>query len=78
MTRKRSVNYFSDTLSKLKVTKSVMYNNYFVDSTKIEGMRIWKNTGLNSNGQPTSTRTATDMKITLVIEKPLLGQHCML
>ena len=55
-----------------------MYNNYFVDSTKIEGMRIWKNTGLNSNGQPTSTRTATDMKITLVIEKPLLGQHCML
>ncbi len=55
---------FSDTLTKLNATKSVTYNNYFVDSTKIEGTRTWKNTGPNSNGQPTYTRTATEMKIT--------------
>ena len=55
---------FSDTLSKLNATKTVTYNNYFIDSTKIEGTRIWKNTGLNNNNQPTYTRTATDMKLT--------------
>jgi hypothetical protein len=55
---------FSDTLSKLNATKSVMYNSYSIDSIKIEGTRTWKNTGPNSSGQPTYTRTATDMKMT--------------
>lgn len=55
---------FSDTISKLNATKTVTYENYFVDSTKIEGVRIWKNTGLNSSGQPTFTRTATNIKLT--------------
>ena len=40
-----------------------MYNNYFVDGTQIEDTRTWKNTGLNSNGQPTYTRIATNMKL---------------
>jgi hypothetical protein len=54
----------SDSLTNLNATKSVSYENYFVDSTKIEGTRAWKNTGRNAAGQPTFTRTATNMKLT--------------
>lgn len=55
---------FSDTLTKLNATKTVRYENYYVDSTKIDGTRTWKNTGQNTNGQPTYTRTSTNMTLT--------------
>ena len=54
----------SDSLSKLGATKSVTYNNFTLDSTKVEGMRKWTNTGKNAQGQPSFKREATNMKLT--------------
>jgi hypothetical protein len=54
----------SDTLTKTGATKSVTYNNFVLDSTKVEGSRKWTNTGKNALGQPTFKREATNMKLT--------------
>ncbi len=54
----------SDTLIKSNATKSVTFQNFYVDSAKIEGTRTWKNNGNNAQGQPSFTRTITNGKIT--------------
>jgi hypothetical protein len=54
----------SDTLTKTGATKTVTYNNFVLDSTKVEGTRKWTNTGKNALGQPTFKREATNMKLT--------------
>lgn len=54
----------SDTLTKANATKTVTYNNFYIDSAKIEGTRTWKNNGANAQGQPSFTRTVTNGKIT--------------
>jgi hypothetical protein len=54
----------SDSLTKTGATKMVTYNNFFLDSTKVEGSRKWTNTGKNAQGQPTFKREATNMKLT--------------
>ena len=42
----------------------VTYNNFTLDSTKVEGSRKWTNTGKNAQGQPTFKREATNIKLT--------------
>jgi hypothetical protein len=54
----------SDSLTKTGATKTVTYNNFVLDSTKVEGIRKWTNTGKNALGQPTFKREATNMKLT--------------
>jgi hypothetical protein len=54
----------SDSLTKTGATKTVTYNNFVLDSTKVEGTRKWTNTGKNALGQPTFKREATNMKLT--------------
>jgi hypothetical protein len=54
----------SDSLTKTGATKMVTYNNFYLDSTKVEGSRKWTNTGKNAQGQPTFKREATNMKLT--------------
>jgi hypothetical protein len=54
----------SDTLTKTGATKMVTYNNFVLDSTKVEGSRKWTNTGKNAQGQPTFKREATNLKLT--------------
>ena len=54
----------SDSLMKPNSTKTVTFQNFYVDSAKIEGTRTWKNNGLNAQGQPSFTRTVTNGKIT--------------
>ncbi len=54
----------SDSLTKVGATKTVTYNNFSVDSAKVEGTRKWTNTGKNAQGQPTFKREATNMKLT--------------
>jgi hypothetical protein len=54
----------SDSLTKTGATKTVTYNNFYLDSVKIEGTRKWTNTGKNAQGQPTFKREATNMKLT--------------
>ena len=48
----------SDTLTKANATKTVTFDNFYVDSAKIEGTRIWKNNGTTSQG-PSFTRSVT-------------------
>jgi hypothetical protein len=54
----------SDSLTKTGATKTVTYNNFYLDSAKVEGTRKWTNTGKNAQGQPTFKREATNMKLT--------------
>jgi hypothetical protein len=54
----------SDSLTKTGATKLVTYNNFVLDSTKVEGSRKWTNTGKNAQGQSTFKREATNLKLT--------------
>ena len=54
----------SDTLTKTGATKTVTFENFFVDSVKVEGTRKWTNNGKNNAGQPSFTRTLTGGKLT--------------
>jgi hypothetical protein len=54
----------SDSLMKPGATKTVTYNNFTLDSTKVEGTRKWTNTGRNPQGQPTFKREAINLKLT--------------
>lgn len=44
--------------------RTISHDNFYIDGVKVEGTRVWTNNGLNSAGQWTYTKTATDMKLT--------------
>ncbi len=55
---------FSDTLIKANATKTITFQNFYIDSAKIEGVRTWKNNGNNAQNQPSFTRSISNGKIT--------------
>jgi hypothetical protein len=54
----------SDSLTKVNATKTVVFQNFSIDSTTIEGTRTWKYNGLNASGNLSFTRTIQNGKLT--------------
>lgn len=54
---------YSDTLSRTNATKTVTFDAFSIDSVGVSGTRVWRNTGLNAQNQPTFSRTATNMRL---------------
>lgn len=55
---------YSDTLSNVNALKSTVFDNFYLDSIRIEGNRTWRNNGRNAQGQPSFTRTVTGARLT--------------
>ncbi len=55
---------YSDTLSNANAVKSMVFDNFYLDSVRIEGNRTWRNNGRNAQGQPSFTRTVTGARLT--------------
>lgn len=45
-------------------TKTITFQDFYIDDAKIEGTKVWTNNGLNNSGEPTFTRTVTNAKVT--------------
>lgn len=55
---------YSDTLSNVNAVKSTTFDNFYLDSVRIEGNRTWRNNGRNTQGQPSFSRSVIGARLT--------------